>query len=84
MYKFKIKDEYFARGFMECPSDDLNLRTAYGLYKTCAECSLDLFSGIPHFYDFNGMSIFHTYACALVDIGKLKKKAKEEKIEKLQ
>ncbi len=78
MYKFKIKDESFARGFIECPSEDLYMRTASATYKLCSECALGLHNGIPLYVDWDGQSIKHSFCGFDVDIDKLKAKAAKD------
>ena len=45
MYKFRITDEPFARGYLECPSDSKYIRTGHAFIRAAREMELSLFPG---------------------------------------
>ena len=49
MYTFKITDEPFARGYLECPESSIHLRTGHAFIRAAKEMELSLFEeiGLP-------------------------------------
>ena len=46
MYRFRITDEPFARGYLECPLENKYIRTGHAFIRAAKEMELSLFPGI--------------------------------------